>query len=309
MASTGLYIIENSLWQVGILPETGASIAFGRIKRDRHSFDFLRPTPESSYRNPSNCASFALIPWSNRLRAGHFRFQGSDYQLQTNGSDGTAIHGVVRNFPWQVESFSATRLTARFDSRDFQNVNFPFHFSASIDFILDDEQFSVVTWLKNEDKTPMPGGFGHHPYFVRSLVGDADPVQIEIPCSEYFKLENELPSTGPVPVEPRVDFRKMRPLGDELIDDCLTGRKPGQPIRFSYTESGAQIALHMEPIFQNIVLYIPQEKPFFAVEPVTNANDGFNLFDKGIPGSGVFVLEPREDKHGVFTFQIEQPPR
>ena len=26
------------------------------------------------------------------------------------------------------------------------------------------------------------------------------------------------------------------------------------------------------------------------VEPVTNANDGFNLYDKGIPGSGVFVL-------------------
>jgi len=309
MASTGLYIIENSSWQVGILPETGASIAFGRLKRDKRSYDFLRPTPESSYRNPSNCASFAVIPWSNRLRAGHFRFQGTDYQLEITSNDGTAIHGVVRHHPWQVESFSATRLAVRFDSADFQNINFPFHFSASINFILDDEQFSIVTWIKNEDKTPFPAGFGHHPYFVRSLVGDADPVELEIPCAEYFQLENSLPSTDPVPVEPRVDFRTARLLGPELINDCLTGRIAGQPARFYYGNSGTQIALHMEPIFQNIVLYTPEEKPFFAVEPVTNANDGFNLFDKGIPGSGVFVLEPREDRHGMVSFQIEQPLR
>src|ERR1041385_5620077 len=188
MASTGLYIIENSLWQVGILPETGASIAFGRIKQDKQSFDFLRPTPESSYRNSSACSSFALIPWSNRIRAGHFKFRGSDYQLQTS-SDGTARHGVVRSFPWRVDSFSATRLAVRFDSGDFPNINFPFHFSARIDFILDDDQFSVVTWLKNDDRMPFPGGFGHHPYFVRSLIGGVDPVQLEVPCNEYFVLE------------------------------------------------------------------------------------------------------------------------
>jgi len=47
-------------------------------------------------------------------------------------------------------------------------------------------------------------------------------------------------------------------------------------------------------------------KPYFAIEPVTNANDGFNLYDKGIPGSGVFVLEPGEEKQGAYVFQIEE---
>jgi aldose 1-epimerase len=308
MAALGLYIIENAHWQIGILPETGASVAFGRIKRDRQTFEFFRPTPESKYREPSACASFPLIPWSNRIRNGHFKFRGTDYQLQLNGKDGTAIHGVTRSCPWQVESFSATRLVTSFNSSDFENLNFPFRFSAHIEYLLSDEQLSIATWLKNDDNTPMPAGFGHHPYFVRSLVGGTDPIQLEIPCTEYFPLEDDLPLSGPVPIEPRVDFRQHRPLGNELIDDCLTGRIAERPVRFTYDESGTQISLHMDPIFQNVVLYAPQDKPFFAVEPVTNANDGFNLYEKDIPGSGVFVLEPREEKYGMFAFQIEQPP-
>jgi aldose 1-epimerase len=229
--------------------------------------------------------------------------------LQKNGKDGTAMHGVTRNYPWRVISFTATRLALRFDSGDYENINFPFRFSAHLDFILDDERFSIVTRLKNEDNVPMPGGFGLHPYFVRSLDGNADPVQLQIPCETFFQLENSMPTAGPVPVEPRVDFQIARHLGEEPIDDCLTGRIDRQPVRFMYDSSNTQIALHMESIFQNIVLYVPQEKPFFAVEPVTNANDGFNLYDKGIDGSGVFVLDPREDAHGMFTFQIEQLPR
>lgn len=309
MAAMGLHIIENAHWQVGILPETGASVAFGRIKRDRQTFEFFRPTPESKFREPSACASFPLIPWSNRIRNGHFKFQGTNYELQLNGKDGTAIHGVTRNMPWHVESFSATRLVTYFNSNNFETVNFPFRFSAHIEFMLSDEHFSIATWLKNEDAIPMPAGFGQHPYIVRSLVGGTDPVQLEIPCAEYFPLQGGLPLSGPVPVEPRVDFRQQRPLGNEPIDDCLTGRSAEWPVHFAYDESGAQISLHMDPIFQNVVLYVPQDKPFFAVEPVTNANDGFNLYENGVRNAGVFVLEPREEKYGMFAFQIEQPPR
>jgi aldose 1-epimerase len=41
------------------------------------------------------------------------------------------------------------------------------------------------------------------------------------------------------------------------------------------------------------------------LEPVTNANDGFNLMEKGIPGHSVFVLEPGEERSATFTFQVQ----
>jgi aldose 1-epimerase len=150
----------------------------------------------------------------------------------------------------------------------------------------------------------MPAGFGHHPYFQRALSGPSDTVTLEIPCARFFELERAIPSAPPIPVQPRVDFRTLRPLGPEFIDDCLTGRTGGNPIRFVYTESEQEILLHFDDIFQNVVVYVPRDKAYFAVEPVTNANDGFNLYDRRIQGSGVFVLEPGQEQQGTFTLDV-----
>jgi aldose 1-epimerase len=42
------------------------------------------------------------------------------------------------------------------------------------------------------------------------------------------------------------------------------------------------------------VLYNPEGKPYFAVEPVLNANDGVNLLGRGEPTAGTTVLQPGE---------------
>ena len=64
-----LHVIENDVWQVGLLPATGMSTAFGRMKRAGGVVDFLRPTPEGAYGRASDCASYLLIPWSNRVKS------------------------------------------------------------------------------------------------------------------------------------------------------------------------------------------------------------------------------------------------
>src|SRR5579859_720758 len=156
---TNLHVIKNDSWQVGILPEMGAALAFGRIASGGNWLDFLRPTPKAVYGVTSSigeCSSYPLIPWSNRLRDGHFRFRGHDYQLRINMADGTAIHGAARNFPWKVEKAESTSLTVSFVSTDFGGVNFPWHFSARMTFGLDGERFTVSTWVKNEDKIAFP---------------------------------------------------------------------------------------------------------------------------------------------------------
>jgi aldose 1-epimerase len=305
MVDSRLKIIENESWQVGLLPEAGASIAFARINRDGIWYDFMRPTPEEHYGDAQQTASYLLVPWSNRIRDGLFSFRGTGYQLRINFPDGTAIHGAAKEFPWTIDGLEPNKVMATFNSVNFTDVNFPWKFSSRVDYRIDGPNFGITTWLKNEDKEPFPAGFGHHPYFLRTLNGADDTVEIEIPCSQYFVLENCMPSAGPVPIEPRVDFRQMRPLGEVFVDDCLTERDGEKPMRFRYTKSGAQIALFFDQLFQNVVLYIPQEKPFFALEPVTNANDGFNLMEKGIPGHSVFVLEPGEERSATFTFQVQ----
>jgi aldose 1-epimerase len=300
------HILENEIWQVGVLPPMGMSTAFGRIKHGGRWCDFLRRVPEAGFAKASECASYLLVPWSNRIRDARFKFRGKDYQLKVNAVDGTAMHGTAKDYAWDVEQADERSIVGSFDSRRNEEVNFPFAFSARAEFRLDGARFVNRVSIKNEGGEPMPAGVGHHPYFQRALTSDTDTVLLEVPCKEHFPLEKCLPTSEPVPIESRIDFRTRRPLGTVPIDDCLTTREGDAPVRFSYLESGVAVSLELDAIFENIVVYVPPGKPFFAVEPVTNANDGFNLYDKQVRGSGVFVLEPGEERTATFVIAFER---
>src|SRR5262249_1053313 len=139
--------------------------------------------------------------------------------------------------------------------------------------------------------------------FRKALDSGPDEVQLLISCFAYFEMENSLPKGGASPISPRLDFRSLRPL-EVGFDDCLTERAPNSNIMLVYERAQPEIFFTADPLFGGVVLYSPPGKEFFAVEPVTNANDGFNLFDKGIPDSGVFVLEPGEQKAGTVQLKI-----
>lgn len=295
---TTLYTLQNENWQVGVLPETGGALAFGRVRYDGGWLDVLRPTAPEDYDKVSLCASFPLVPWSNRIRDARFRFQGQEYTLQP-GKEGTAPHGVGRYFPWQVTSHDDRHIHMLFDSATHERVNFPFRFSSRQEFHLEGDTVSMVMTLKNEDTRPMPGGIGHHPYFVRALNNPADEVLVQIPCDKRYALTDLMATAAPEDIPPARDFRQARHLGETQADDLFTGRRPGEPARMIYPGHSLTLTLHSDDIFQHMILFAPVGKPFYAVEPVSNANDGFNLYDRGVAESGVFVLEPGEERGGT----------
>lgn len=296
-----LHTLENESWQVGVLPETGASIAFGRIKRGRGWLDFMRPAAPADYGNASLCASFPLIPWSNRLRAARFRFNEVDYQLEANTPEGTAIHGVVRKLPWKVDSANSPRIRLTFRSTDYEKINFPFRFSAAVEYHLEGSAFVIGTTLRNEDTQAMPGGFGHHPYFVRGLGSGDNGVALEIPCDQRWELVDKMAEAPPVPITSKhLQFQHLRPLEPEKYaedtDDVLTHRQDDQPVRIVYSKTNTEILFYSDALFKHLILFAPKGKAFFAVEPVTNTNDGFNLYAQGMANTGVFVLQPGEEQ-------------
>ena len=54
-----------------------------------------------------------------------------------------------------------------------------------------------------------------------------------------------------------------------------------------------------------MILYNPPGKPYFAMEPVTNANDGVNLYAHGDQTSGIAVLEPGQGLEASFELRVE----
>jgi aldose 1-epimerase len=297
--------LSNDHWQVGIVPTTGASVAFGRVRRGDAWIDVLRPTPDADLGSSSKCASFIMLPWANRVRDGVLRFGDQTWQLVTTPDDGTARHGTARQYAWRVLEAGGTYIRLAFDSADQLGVNFPFHFTAMAHYMLEDRDFIWQLTLTNADTRPFPCGFGHHPYFVRDR---AHEPEITIPCDRLYQMTRAMPDAPPIPVPPSHDFRTPRALDAQTLDDLYTGRDGETPARVRYPHTGVEIALYADPIFAHWIAFAPNQPdlpPYFALEPQTNANDGFNLHARGIAGSGVIVLPPGQSTMGDVVLRIE----
>jgi aldose 1-epimerase len=295
MSKINVHELQNRYWNVGILPEVGGSIAYCQARKRRDLYDVMRPTAKEDYHNPSLSSSFLMAPWSNRIRDGRFQFKGKSYQLGDLKADGTAMHGDVRNHELTIEDDDETSIILTFESIAYENVNFPFHFYTRVVYKLEDTDFVISITLDNSHISPMPAGFGLHPYFVRPD-GDNTP-QVKIPCTKHYELENALPTTGiPQALPERLNFQTLRTIDESEIDDVFTDRIADEPLQIYYPEWKMHVDFYADPLFQHIVFFTPKDKPFFALEPVTNTNDGFNLYNKGIENTGVFALKPGEER-------------
>jgi aldose 1-epimerase len=296
--------LRSDAWELDVLPGTGASIAAGRIRTATGWVDLLRPTRPDLRTSWGHCASFPLVPWSNRVRDGVLPFRGRTWQLARTAEDGTAIHGAGAVYPWQIVDQSADRIVLGLDSAALVGVNFPWRFRARIEYALDGPALHVRTTVQNTDHEPFPAGFGHHPYFRRYLAAPtgADGPLLHVPAARGYALDRAI-ATGPAgDVPARADYRTARPVGTAFVDDVLTDLDPALLARIVYPE--ATVTITADPVYSHAVVYAPRRRPYLAVEPVTHVNGGFALHDAGVPGTGVIVLEPGESTSGTFSVHV-----
>lgn len=298
-----LTTIANDTLELGVVPEAGASIAglAARVRGTR--VPILRPTPDDAIAslNSSLFASFALVPWSNRLADARFTFGGRTYPLKPNTPEGYAIHGDVRKRRWRVVAKSATTLELAFASRDFADVNFPFPFEVTLHFSLDGATFAAAIALTSRADEPMPAGMGFHPYYRRTLLDDAERVELQAVAPRAYR---ELVPVHPaVPIAADQDFSRGRALGDQDFDTCFAGWDGKATI----TWPGSRVRAHVacDATLDHMILFAPPGKPFFALEPVSNSNNGFNLAALGDPDAGMRVLAPGETLRGRWCLTIE----
>lgn len=248
-------------------------------------------------------SNFLMIPYSNRIENGHFTFGGQSYQLENGASH--AIHGDTRKRAWRVaQEVSDTTLVCTFDSAEYKSINWPWPFAAQVRFTLDGLTFSSEITLWNRGDTPMPAGFGWHPYFSRSLTQEGEPVVLQVQVSHVYPDANgnRIPSGPAQPLAPGQDFRTGRALPPDLaLDACFYGYD-GKG-RIGWPESGVTLNFDCSPECTHLILYNPP-KPYFAVEPVTNANNGVNLLAAGDETSGVVVLAPGQTLSAVMSLSV-----
>ena len=255
--------------------------------------DSVRPRVGQDESAPLPAASFHMIPYSNRVRDGRFEFGGTAHALPA--PERHAIHGIVRKRPWRVVSHEAGRAECAFDSAEHPDAGWPWPIRCTIVHELDGSELRATMSVTNAGDSPMPAGLGWHPYFVREIDG-ASPT-LELPVDAVFPDAGatRMPDGPAIPLPDALDFRTARALDPaQHIDCCLAGLDG--PIRIRWPDAELGLTMHPDAACRYLVLFNPG-MPHFAVEPVTNANDAFNLASRGIE-SGVRTLVARRDARG-----------
>ncbi len=278
---------------LGDLRATIAPHEGGRLAQlDLGRGPLLRPRDEADLAGSYGWAqwgSYPLAPWSNRIADGRFTFDGVTHQLPINYPDGTAIHGLVAATAWSVTEQSATSATLR-TTTDTP----PYTVAVEQRFTLHPEGLHQELAVTNGGDRAVPVGLGIHPWFR------ASPFWADV--SHMWPAGDDcLPTGPPVPVDTDHDVsldgegrRRVPPT----IDTCFTGIGERRAVL-------DDLIIEWSDDIDHLVVYtgVPG---WICVEPVTNANDAFNLDQRGINGTGTRVLGPGDSTSCRYRFLV--PP-
>lgn len=296
--------IHNDQLRVVLSPEKGAGMLAFQACRSGEWVD-ISPDARDPRHGLTWC-NWMMVPYSNRIENGTFTFAGERYTLENGETH--AIHGDARNHPWSVQDQSETYLRCDLKSEMLPAFNWPWPIEVRGEYEIMENVFSMRLALANRGDTPMPAGFGWHPYFMRWLTRQGEPAHM---CMDVHAVypdanDNRIPSGPAQPPAAHVDFRRETVVEpDNFFDCCCTGYDGKGLIR--WPESGVELTFRCTPNLSHLVLYNPGDKEYFAAEPVTNANNGVNLLAAGDPTSGVEILQPGESMDARFDLIVTLP--
>lgn len=265
------------------------------------------PDEEELVRNATRYGAPVLFPFPNRVRQGVFSFAGGTYRLEPNTPQGHHNHGLVRRRAWRLEEFGVDDgawARCRIAAADFPDLleQYPFPFLLDVTYRLRAGELRVEAAVENVGTSPLPMGFGLHPYFALPLgpSGRRERCEVRIPAEQYWELDRHLPTGATHAVFGNLDLRRFRALGANSYDDVFTDleREDGEAVAALRDPlSGRRVEVRAGPEFREFVLYAPLERPVVAIEPYTCPTDAANLEARGI-AAGLIVLEPGQRWQG-----------
>jgi aldose 1-epimerase len=238
-----------------------------------------------------------LAPWPNRIRGGHYSWNGEEHQLPLSEPEvANAIHGLVRFVPWTVLARSADALALGYLL--YPQPGYPFALRLQVAYELSAAGLRVSTTATNEGDVPLPYGEGHHPYLAAGAGLLVDDCSLMAPGGTRLETDERSIPVGSVPVEGTpFDLRAGRVVGDLAIDHAFTDLERDDDglawVRLTAPDGrGAAVWQdegypHLQ-LFTGDVLPGPRRRRGLAVEPMTCPPNALQT------GEDVRRLEPGE---------------
>lgn len=282
-----------------ILPERG----FNCFSWVVDGFDYLHQAPDLfPDGSPTRSGSPILFPWPNRIAGARFTWDGIEYHLPvTEPATGSSLHGYACHSPWEVLSTGPDEATAQFVLEPDAEHPWPGSGGLRVTYRVESRALIVSSevFAGVED---LPFGLGFHPYL--RVPGPFDQWRLQCDAARFWPLSQMIPTGEVAPMDPRLDFRTARTLGDEHLDDVLTGLPPATELsrRASLASPSTLLTISGDPEFREFVLFTPTSRDAVAVEPYTCPTDAVHLEQRGID-AGWRVLPAGHTQ--TFTWRLD----
>jgi aldose 1-epimerase len=291
-----LVTLDHGEYRLVVAPQFGARVVSFTCK----GRDVLRLTTEASLAKPKvyEFAGFPLMPYSGPLFGPGFSFAGETYALdRTVREEPSATHGDAWIAPFKIVSQSSDKLVLHYDHEPEQGT-FPFRFRGEIEYSLSAKGLALLLRVTSRDHRPVPAGIGFHPYFPKHKgtrltfeavgVWPADaPEAVTLPCG---------------PLIEGLSFRDGPDVSEMVVDRLYEGWDGRAALTYA---DGFRVAITADGVLDKLQLYSAWDYPYVCVEPVSNANDGYNRMAAGVPGHGIRVLDPGRSIEGTIRIFVE----
>jgi len=276
---------------VDLAPASGGSIA--RFAID--GVDLLRPMTavDVASGEGTHASAYPLVPFSNRIKDGRLVFGSETFQLKRNWPGvNHPMHGDGWSHAWQVVRSDAQSAEIAYEhERAGDQGGWPFRYRARQAYRLEADRLIVSMALDNLEERPVPAGLGLHPFFVRE-------VDSELRCrtEAVWRTDAEVLPIARIVVPPAFDFSKSRNVNEVTLDNGFDGWDGRATIRWPSRK--LRLELEASPTFRHAVIYVPPDRPYFCVEPVSHANGrvGRTHLDAGATLSGEIVFRVEQEK-------------
>jgi aldose 1-epimerase len=272
---------------------------------------YAHPDFAAGGQRPSGSGIPLLFPFPGRIPGTTFRWEGQRYELPDVDPLGNAIHGFAMRRPWRVIEQGDGRVTGEFHAwRDDPSLKdrWPADSILRATYTLRGRTLAGTFRVENPGQTPLPFGFGLHPYFRVPLGGrSADDCVVWLSVTERWVLKDMLP-TGKRRVLPDSDaFDSGRRLGELKLDDVFTGLIDDAGLAEAQVQdpNGLAVAIRWRvDQFRECVVYTPPHREAICIEPLTCAPSAAALAAKGIE-AGWRVLPPGQSFEATVTIAVE----
>lgn len=289
--------LASQRFTAGVSPTLAGSLLWFGLA-DQIAIDFVRPSTvraccEGSVRLSS---SYPLVPYSNRIGDGRFEFRGVQHVLRRNTDFSEhPIHGVGWLRAWTVVASTRDQLqlTITHDGEDGRNADWPWSFSATQTFLLDDDGLRHSIGVTNRDRRPMPAGIGLHPFFPKSPA-----TQVCFEAEAVWRNSERMLPQERTAVPPEWNFSQRRTVAGLTVDNCFAGWTRNAEI--VWPECGWGLHLEASEVFGHLVVFTSEARDSIAIEPVSHVNNALNLVDAR-DDTGLRVLAPGEMLEGTLA--------